>query len=492
MSKKLKKDRKLRKNKQSKLLNMSDDQRIEMARQKLSANNARDAISVLKLIKDAQDNNTVKSLLFQAYMLRETQLSQKGMHVEAEMVLEQAFEYLPDFSDISEDQLCKYLAKTTLPMAVDAYYSYLQKQKPSKNAQYILVDRVCQTGQWKLLDIFDKNDPMCKDRPIMKTVRKLMIEGKWEEAYQATKPLSRMSPYAEYKLFCRGMVSFYAEDDTAMLQAFDRISDSFSFSPTIHELKVIASPMESLKKKGYAISKTDYLWEGPVHLDRQLGQLIVAVDNYRNKEVRSLIYSVAKALYPQKPDWAALHILIILLARQLVQREGGGHIIDMARSILNPQQFKLFQTKYKFRFSKYPFLDAARYLDCLPLEISEPEMQNLAKAMILFYTAKSWFEEMDQLSSRGLKYLSKELNLSYTNNEELLIELVRKGLSFDPVNQSGYELLTQLPRTSRSSKNKIEEALLIMRDKMQNDPVPCLELASLYYEKMPFEKRKLF
>jgi len=487
MAKKSKKSRKLRKTKQSKLLNMSDAQRIEMARQNLSKNNARDAISVLKILKN-ENNNEVKALLFEAYMMRETQLINKGMHIEAQAILEQAFDYLPDFSIISEDSLCKYLKKTSLKAAVDAYYSYILKQQQSKKAQYLLVDRVFTSGQFQLLDIFDKNDPIMKDLDIIKKVRQMMIDAKWEPAYQAMKPLPRVSPYAEFKLFCRGMVAFYANDDSGMLQAFNRISQDFTLSPMIQELKVVASPMESLKKKGYSIGKTEFLWDGPVHLDRQIGQMIAAADKLKAKELQTLIRSVAKALYPDKPDWASFHILILLLSRQIVRQENPQDILDIAAVILKKPHFQLLTTKFKYTYGKHPFLNAARYIDCLPNEYKRLESQNLAKAMILFHTARRWFKNQDRLFSKGLKYLTKELDLAYSNNEELLISLVCKGLSFDPLNKKGYELLTELPRTGRMSKNLVEEYLLIMRDKMENDPLPCLELSELYYEKNAFRK----
>jgi len=486
MAKKSKKSRKLRKNKQSKLLNMSDAQRIESAHQKLENNNARDAISILKMVK--KETNDVKELLFNAYMMRESQLINKGMHIEAQAIIEQAFEYLPDFSMITEDSLCKYIKKATINAAVDAYYSYIQKQKKSKRGQFLLVDRIMTTGQWQLLEIFDDNDIMRKDLSLIKNVRALMVDGKWEDAYQLMKPLPRLSPYAEYKLFCRGMVAFYSDNESDMLQTFSRISEDFSLYPTIKELMVIASPMESLKKKGYAISKTEHLWDGPVHLDRQIGQMISAADKYKMKELQTLVLSVAKALYPDKPDWAAFHILTLLLLRQIVQQENINIITDVAAIILNKSLYRLFLNKYKYQYGKHPFLNAARYLDCLPTEYKRPESQSLAKAMILFQTARRWFKNKDRLSSKGLKYLSKELDLTYSNNEELLISLVCKGLSFDPINRKGYELLVEFPRTGRMSKNLVEEYLLIMHDKMENDPVPCLELADLFYEKNAFRK----
>jgi len=486
MAKKSKKSRKLRKNKQSKLLNMTDAQRIESACEKLKNNNARDAISILKMVN--KETTDVSDLLFNAYMMRESQLKSKGMHIEAQAILEQAFEYLPDFSTITEDSLCIYIKKSTINAAVDAYYSYLKKQKISKKAQFLLIDRIMMTGSWQLLDIFDKSDLMLKDLSLMQNVRQMMVDGKWEDAYQAMKSLPRISPYAEYKLFCRGMVAFYAENESDMRQAFSRISKDFSLYPTIKELLVIASPMESLKKKGHSIGKTEHLWDGPVHLDRQIAQMIAAADEYKKRDLQTLVNSVAKTLYPDKPDWAAFHILMLLLLRQIVQQEPINIITDVASIILNKAMYRLFSTKYKYQYGKHPFLNAARYLDCLSSEYKRSESQSLAKAMILFQTARRWFKNKDRLFSTGLKYLSKELDLTYSNNEELLISLVCKGLSFDPINRKGYELLVELPRTGRMSKNIVEEYLLIMQDKMENDPVPCLELADLYYEKNAFRK----
>ncbi|KPA14852.1 hypothetical protein MHK_004946 [Candidatus Magnetomorum sp. HK-1] len=489
MAKKNKKNRKLRKKQQSKLLNMSDDQLIEKSCQALAKNNARDAISIIKqVLKNKPSHQKAIDLIFQAYMMREQQLVKKGMHVEAKAILDQAFEYLPDFSVISEENLCTYVAKTSLPMAADAYLSYLQKERTSKRAEKILADRVFVSGQWRLIEIFDENNLFRKDCETIKAAQLLMIDGKWEDAVQALKPLSRISPYSEFKMFCRGMAAFFVEDDREMVRSFDRISKDFTLYPMIQELKVIASPVESFKRKGHAISKTEYLWDGPVHLDRQIGQLITALEKKQSNTVKSMTQSISKALYPKQPEWASLYILLLLYSKCMIEQESPYLIESVAKDILEKKQYLLFKSKLNYQFAKWPFLSAAQYIDCLKTEFSNVESQKIAQAMILFQTAKRWFENHMSLSSKGLKFLTNQLKIDFETNEELLIALVCKGLKLDPINKKGYELLTQLPRKNRESKNVVEDQLLIMSDKFQNDPLPCLELATLYYEKHAFRK----
>jgi len=489
MAKKSKKSKKLRKKQKSKLLNLTDAQRIEKARQFLSDNNAREAISILKTIpQNSPHIQDVNGLLFQSYMLREQQLLRKGMKVEADSILEQAFNYLPDFSVISEDVLLTYMTKTSLPAAADALLSFLHKKRASKQAEQLLADRIAMTGQWQLLDAFDDNHLLKKDQEIINTALPYMHKGQWEEALKALKPLSRQSPYSNFKLLCRGMVAFYAENDSEMIQSFNRIPAFFSMKPTIQELKVIASPMESFRKKGHAISKIDYLWDGAVHIDRQIGRLIPAVDKDNRSEVISIIQSVSKALYPKQPEWAQLYILLLLMSQRRIQHDDPYLIESIAEELLNKKQHQLFKTKKDYKYSKWPFLSAARYLDCLPTEFRDKKSQNIAKAMILLQTARRWFEDRMELNSRGLNYLTQELNLDYDSNEDLLSELVSKALKLDPHNRTGYEFLMQIPRKSRKTKNVIEKHLLIMLDLFKNDPAPCLELATLFYEKHAYRK----
>ena len=489
MAKKKNKNRKLRKKQQSKLLKMSSEQLIEKARQTLDRKNARETITIIKqVLKNEPSNQTAKDLIFNAYMLREEQLTKKGMNIEASAILEQAFNYLPDFSVISEENLCKYLAKTSLSLATDAYYSFMQKNRSSKNAEKILADRIFLSEQWHYMNIFDKDHLFRKDIETVKAAKLEMGDGNWENAVKALKPLPRKSPFSEYKMFCKGMAAFYAEDDKKMLQSFDRISQEFNFYPMINDLKTIVSPLESFKKKGHAISKTEYLWEGPVHLDRQIDQLVTALDKDQSNMVKSMTQSISKSLYPKQTEWAAMYILLLLYSKRIIEQKSIYFIEKISENILDEKYFLLLKTKLNYQLSNKPFLSAAQYFDCLKTEFSDAQSQKMAKAMILFQTANRWFEKRPSLSSKGLKYLSKELNIHFNTNEELLIVLVCKALEFDSANRKGYELLAKLPRKSRESKKIIEEQLLFMKDQFNNDPFPCLELATLYYEKHAFRK----
>ena len=492
MAKKNKKSKKLRKKKQSKLLNLTEAQRIEKARQKLTENNAREAISILKTIsKNNPLNQEVNDLFFQSYLLREKQLSCKGMRVEAEAIFSTALDYLPDFSIISEEHLLYYMTKTSLPIAADAYLSFLQKKRSSKNAELFLADRICMSGQWKLLSNFDDNHLFRKDQKIIETARNYMVNAQWDEAFNTLKPLSRKSPYSVYKLFCRGMVAFYEENDSEMIQYFERIPEYFSLYPIIQELKVIASPLESFKRKGYAISKIDFLWDGAAHIDRQITQLISAEEKGQADNVISMIQSIAKTLYPKEPEWATLYILLLLNSKSKMNQDDDYFIEDIAEEILSEKQFLLFKTKVDYKHSKWPFLSAARYIDCLSTEFFDKKSQDIAKAMILLQTAWRWHENHAGLSGKGLNVLTEQLNIDHKTNEDLLIELVSKALSLDPENRKGYELLMEIPRTKRRSKNIIENHLLIMLDLFKNDPLPCLELSTIYYEKNAFRKAEV-
>jgi len=77
-------------------------QSVEMCR----AGNPRQAIVLLKAaLKAGGTPETIKPLLFRAYLARAAQLEQKGMAVEAAMIRQNALAYLPDAPAMTNDDL---------------------------------------------------------------------------------------------------------------------------------------------------------------------------------------------------------------------------------------------------------------------------------------------------------------------------------------------------------------------------------------------------
>jgi len=68
------------------------------------------------------------------------------------------------------------------------------------------------------------------------------------------------------------------------------------------------------------------------------------------------------------------------------------------------------------------------------------------------------------------------------------VDMVTEAIRLDPLNRAGYEILVDLPRASRTAKNKVEASLTAMHRHFSDDPWPCLELASVFYEKNAFRK----
>jgi hypothetical protein len=72
--------------------------------------------------------------------------------------------------------------------------------------------------------------------------------------------------------------------------------------------------------------------------------------------------------------------------------------------------------------------------------------------------------------------------------DEIVLSLICRSIELDPLNRSAYELLIDAPRQSRYAKEATEKSLLKMSEVFPDDPFPCLELATLYYEKNAFRK----
>jgi tetratricopeptide (TPR) repeat protein len=139
------------------------------------------------------------------------------------------------------------------------------------------------------------------------------------------------------------------------------------------------------------------------------------------------------------------------------------------------------------------FEDTQEYLELLDEEFPDPADRSMAASMVLS-------ESVARFTNFGIGRNAVDLNpygpdnpgnqpeIASSQAEGALLEMILKALELDPQNPQIYDLLTQLPRTSRKAKQLAETGLLKMRDSIPDDPRPCIALAGLYNEKNAFRK----
>lgn len=485
-----KKKKKIQKEAQKQVQNLTQDELLVKGREFLEAGKPRDAIACLKLAakKQGQPDDETAALLFRAYLMREEQLREKNLIVEAEMVKKQAQEYMPEPETLSETDMLAYLPACSNREALDVYAGYLSGNKRSAAAEQFLANRLFKSNYWEFPDSMDENFPLRRDAEPMKKALPLMNEGKWEEAANILAPVSRTSPFASVRMFCKAMSAFYKEDDQDMLRALSMISEDFPLIRVVKSLRAAAGKGNPGTAAGRRIP---CLWEGPVNMEADIRELMNCLEQRRFRQAQVLISDLSAAVYPADPLSARTFILEILWNMTVQYKMEEYEYYRIVSNLLPGPRGDLVLAKTGLLDFHRPFTGAGRYISLLEKEFPDSDTRKRAHAFVLCYLVQTIRHNRTDTfrDRRGTRKYKDILGIGNPNDSEsLLTDIIAESIRLDPYNRSAYETAAELPRISRNAKNKMETILTEMAERFPDDPWPCLELASVFYEKNAFRK----
>lgn len=487
-----KKKGKKAKNKQIKKMPL--EQLLEKAKGFYNNNKARDAVSILKTgIKTHGLTEEIREMLFKSYLLREDQLRSKNMNTEADMVKKQALEFMPSIETISEDDMVSLVAASSAADAFKTYGKYLSVNSPSLKIEQTLANHLIKGAGPEIIEKLPGKSMIKRDAAPVPNAVSLMNQGKWEQALAALKPVPRMSPFAPMRLFCRAMTCFINNDDESALKALSMIPKHFALANVVDNLKIVLSRQTDSAKRIKAQSKTGCLWEGPPDYNSYGTLLYKALENKDFKNSRELIIKIGKILNPEDPAFVICFILEIIWNMVLHNRIEEYQFERLLQNILPKDYFELLAAKINLQgTAPRPISMAGYYITLLDREFPEPGKQKIAHAQVLLFIVDLIFKRnnISQLKKEksGIEKYKKIMGIKSSVPELVLIEILCESINIDPLNKKAYELLVQLPRPTRAARNKVEKALSIMLKKFPDDPFPCLETATVYYENHAFRK----
>lgn len=509
MAKKKKKTKKTSPSAQNQLQNLSFKDLIERGERFIAIRRPRDAVSVLRFaLKKHGQTEEVTQPLFRAYMARAAQLRDKGMHVEARSLQKTAQEFLPSMADLSTADMLACMALSSDREAFDLYVSHARIHGSSEAAERQLADCLVKNGCWDCLQLLDDDWPLKRHAEAVKPAVDEMAAGRWETALEMLKPVSRTSPFASIRLFCRAMVAFYAEDDAGALAALSRIPEDFFLGTAAADLRTVldrtgnltdaASEATLEQKRTEALERLDCLWDVPVHLTADMAAVIRDLDKERIPEARKGLGRCAEAMTPSSPE-RALFVMLQALWRMVVEGrlEMSGYR-KLIKDLLSRDRADLLLTKVAIMDREdYPFTTTGNYLNLLHKEFPGPGEQAMVRSAVLEGLAGAGTAHAADRFSRILRIdeagVRKHRTLfgirsDPTAPEMIAIELAMESARVDPGNRRAYELLATLPRSGRDAKTEVEKGLQAMVKHFPGDPYPYLELARLYYERSAFRK----
>ena len=282
---------------------------LEQARQSLAVGDGRKA---LDLLRQAQHGDPALEelplLLFCACVQRARQLKEKGLAKEAVAMCASAMQHRASIAvqTLSEENLVQYIRHLDGAEALADYADYLQAQRsPILQVERMLADLLVIQRCWQGLEVLAPDHPLRRDAGQVEPSLEAMDAGDWERAVGLLGGISRRSPFAPWRLFCKAMVCFGIGDDQGLRRIIELLPADFALTHTVAEWRRLCT--------GEGV-------DGPAEVQQALGtagtaladQLGQAIHKGRLRDIERLIPGLAVALDPEEPLQAQRALLQVV------------------------------------------------------------------------------------------------------------------------------------------------------------------------------------
>lgn len=459
---------------------------LEKGQKLLEADNPRDALAYLKQAAKLQANHESQLWLFKAYLARERQLRLKGMDSEAGVVQQQAIEVCPPLESLPESEYQLYFRHARGTQAFKAYAGFLKTKSASRDIEDILVGRLLAENLWSELQWLPEDAPLRKDAGPVQAALPAMQAGDWEAALKDLQPVSRSSPYSPVRLFCRGMVAFYQNNDAEAIQALSMIAPHFPLAPLARKLQALLAAPETERAPLYA--DVADLFEVTPQLASDLDSFFKGIRNYLPvKQFQQVIDRIADAVYPRNRTAVTLYLLEVFVLAALQHSRQNESFRNYVNYCLSGDERQWIVNKCKWLEGRDLLPETSAYLRQLAVEFPDRTEFAMAKAQVLLRTAQL-ITRHPNLIQRTSAFVLEGLGLKSKDYQNIGIGLLLLAARSDPLHRDIYEALAELPRLTRNDRNLVEEGLKLMQQHFPKDPYACLKLAEVHYEKNAYRK----
>jgi tetratricopeptide (TPR) repeat protein len=199
---------------------------LKEGKQYLEKKNFREAINLFKILIKKHDNQQCKDYLAQAYEGRARELIEKDMGKEALVMLE----HMKSVCNVDSDPVILmqvYFLNGQYKEAIEHYIAIEQKYTGKESLKRLesIFAALILSGQEELLSVLPENHPLMVHRSIIIEAVEALSQGKDDRCRDLIQKISIRSPYKDYRLFLRGMISYYNGNEKEALSFFEKVSD---------------------------------------------------------------------------------------------------------------------------------------------------------------------------------------------------------------------------------------------------------------------------
>ena len=477
-----------RKRKRPQSRDVSAAELLEQVRQLLARGDGRGALDRLRRVPQGDGGPKELPLLrFRACIERARQLTRSGLEREAASMRAQAARHREAIAveTLGDEDLILCIRSLEGADALAVYADSLASRPTSPTVERVLADLLVIRRCWSGLDALDASHPLRRDaEPVMRSLG-AMDAGDWGRAAERLQGVSRRSPFAPWRVFCKAMVCFGAGDDQGLRRTLELLPADFALAHTVAEWRRLCTG----EGEG-----------GPVRVRQALGTADSAVEalgdafrqalraNQRPRVLERSITDLADALCPEAPLQARIELLQIAGLATLVSRLRIQTVHGLVRRLVPAERVAGVSARIGLLLQQASFdlwdpAPAAAFLDRLSVEVPRAEDHALARGRVLEALARIGDRAVQPefLPARMVKALTGLLGKRAEPSWRLFVELMAASLDADPHNREGYRFMIDRLRGRRDVKPLIRHVLERMADSFPDDAEPWLELATLHH-----------
>ena len=480
--------RKKRKRKRPQSQDGSVTDLLDQVRQLLARGDGRGALDRLRQVPQGDGAPKELPLLrFCASIERARQLTRSGLEREAASMRAQAARHREAISveALGDEDLTLCIRYLDGDDALAVYADFLATRPASPRAERLLADLLVIRRCWSGLDALDPSHPLRRDAgPVMQGAD-AMDAGDWARAAERLHGVSRRSPFAPWRVFCKAMVCFGAGDDRGLHRCVERLPADFALARTVAEWKRLGAG----EGEG-----------GPVRVRQALGTAGSAVEalgdalrtalrgNERPRVLERSIIDLADALCPEASLDARIDLLQIAGLATLRSRLRIQTVHGLVRRLVPAERVagvsaRIGLTLQQASSDLWDPAPAAAFLDRLEVELPRIEDHALARGRVLEALARIGRRTVEPafLPARMVKALTGLLGRPVEPTWMIFVELMAASLEADSRNREGYRFLLDLLRRRPDTKTRVRSVLEQMAACFPDDAEPWLELATLHH-----------
>ena len=480
--------RRTRKRKRPQSQDISTTDLLEQVRQLLARGDGRGALDRLRKVPQGDGGPKELPLLrFCASIERARQLTRSGLEREAASMRDQAARHRATISvgTLGEDDLILYIGCLDGADALSVYAESLISRPTSPRLERVLADLLVIRRCWSGLDVLDASHPLRRDaEPVMRSLD-AMDAGDWGRAADRLQGVSRRSPFAPWRVFCKAMTCFGAGDDQGLRRTLELLPADFALAHTVAEWRRLGTgegeggPVRARQALGTAGSAVEALGDA----------LRTALrGNERPRVLERSIIDLADALCPEASLDARIDLLQIAGLATLRSRLRIQTVHGLVRRLVPAERVagvaaRIGLTLQQASSDLWDPAPAAAFLDRLEVELPRIEDHALARGRVLEALARIGRRTVEPafLPARMVKALTGLLGRPVEPTWMIFVELMAASLEADSRNREGYRFLLDLLRRRPDTKTRVRSVLEQMAACFPDDAEPWLELATLHH-----------